>query len=145
MQEQLKKIGNKTLCPIAVIVRNGKMLMGHRHYTPDKWKKISVWTVPGGRCDDGEKVEDTLRREVQEETGITDLQILEFLGEVSGAKEGDIVPIFACNTSEEPTLMEPEKFSEWRWIDFGTYKSGGLGIFNPKARKVIIAYISRLQ
>lgn len=144
MQEQLQKIGSKELCPIAVISRDGKILMGHRHYTPDKWKKISVWTVPGGRCDEGEKIEETLRREVQEETGITDLDIVEYLGEVPGAKEGDVVPIFACKTKQDATLMEPEKFSEWKWIDFGIYKSGELGIFNPKAREVIISYISRM-
>jgi ADP-ribose pyrophosphatase YjhB (NUDIX family) len=144
MQEQLQKTGNKALCPIAIIARGGKMLMGYRHYTPNKWKKISVWTVPGGRCEDGEKIEETLRREVREETGITDLQISEYLGEVPGAKEGDTVPIFACVTKQEPILMEPEKFSEWKWIDFSVYKSGKLGIFNPKAREVIVSYISRL-
>lgn len=109
--------------------------MGHRHYTPDKWKKISVWTVPGGRCDEGEKIEETLRREVREETGITDLEIIEYLGQVSGAKDGDIVPIFACKTLQEPTLMEPEKFSEWSWKEFEEYKSGRLGISAQKFEK----------
>jgi hypothetical protein len=38
------------------------------------------------------------------------------LGKFPGAKEGDIVYGFGCRTDEEPRLMEPEKFSEWRWI-----------------------------
>lgn len=144
MEEQLQKIGSKELCPMAVITRNGKILMGYRHYTPDKWKKISVWTIPGGRCDEGEKIEETLRREVREETNITDLKIIEYLGEVLGAKKGDVVPIFVCQTEQEPTLMEPEKFSEWKWIDFDVYKSGELGVFSPRVRKVVINYISKL-
>lgn len=37
-------------------------------------------------------------------------------GDIPGAKEGDVVPVFVCTTDREPTLMEPEKFSEWRWF-----------------------------
>lgn len=33
--------------------------------------KFKVWRVPGGRAEHGEKVEETLIREMQEETGIT--------------------------------------------------------------------------
>lgn len=143
MQEQLQKIGDETFCPIAIITKDKQILMGYRHYTPDKWKKISVWTVPGGRCNNGEKIEAALRREVQEEIGVTDLKILEYLGEVPGAKEGDVLLMFACETKQDPKLMEPEKFSEWKWVDFSVYKSGELGVFNLKARTVIINYISR--
>lgn len=94
LKTQLSRIGTKAICPIAVIVRDGKILMGLRHYTPDKWKSISAWTIPGGRCDEGETIETTLRRETEEEIGVKDLEIIDFIGEVPGAKEGDIVPIF---------------------------------------------------
>jgi ADP-ribose pyrophosphatase YjhB (NUDIX family) len=144
MQEQLSKIGHELLCATAIIIRDGKILMGYRNYTPDKYKQISVWTTPGGRCNPGEKVEDALRREVLEETDINDLQIIEFLGEVDGAKNGDRVMLFACQTAQEPKLMEPEKFSQWKWIDLATYQSGELGVFNPRSRAIILQYISRL-
>lgn len=116
LQQQLSKIGGRTTCPAAVIVREGKILSGLRHYTPDKWKMVSVWTLPGGRCDDGETVEAALLREVREETGITELHIERFLGQVPGAKAGDVVPLFLCRAGQEARLMEPEKFSEWRWF-----------------------------
>ena len=93
------------------------MLIGLRNYTPDKFKKISLWTIPGGRGEDGETIEVTVRRETLEEVGIAKLEITDYLGDVPGAKEGDIVPLFIGNTDEEPKLMEPEKFSEWRWED----------------------------
>ena len=113
--EQLATHGAKTTCPAVAIIRDGKMLIGLRHYTPEKFKKISLWTVPGGRCDDGETVETALRRETVEETGIEDLKIIDYLGDVPGAKEGDVVPLFIGATDKEPRLMEPEKFSEWKW------------------------------
>ena len=116
MIEALQKVGDTTVCPAAVVIKNGKVLMGYRHYTPDKWKKISVWVFPGGRCEAGETVEAALRREIKEEAGITDVEFLSYLGELPGAKQGDIVLMFACSTLREPRLMEPEKFSEWRWF-----------------------------
>jgi len=144
MEEQLSRAGTANLCPIAVITREGRLLMGHRHYTSDKWKEISVWTIPGGRCDAGETIEETLRREVKEETDIADLQINEYLGEVPGAKESDKVVLFGCTTSQEPKLMEPQKFSEWKWIDFDVYKNGEMGVWSPNARELILAYIADL-
>lgn len=116
MQEILNTAGNQDKCPIALIIKDGKILLGHRHYTPDKWKTISVWTCPGGRCDEGESIETTLRREVKEEIAVTDLQILEYLGEFPGAQEPDVVPVFICDISEEPQNLEPHKFSEWKWF-----------------------------
>lgn len=102
---------------MALIFKNNQLLIGLRNYTPDKWKVVSVWTTPGGRSEKGETIESTLRREVEEEVGIIDLKINEFLGEFPGAKEGDLVYVFKCSTSKEPKLLEPEKFSEWRWSD----------------------------
>lgn len=139
MENQLSKIGDKTTCPVAVIVRNGKVLMGLRHYTPDKWKTISVWTIPGGRCDSGETLETTLRREVEEETGINDLEILKYLGEVPGSKSRDIVPLFICNSKQEARLIEPEKFSKWRWFSEKEYPEN---FINSVALELIKKYIA---
>lgn len=115
--EDLEKLGGITICPVVAIIRDNKILIGLRNYTPDKWKTISVWTLPGGRCDIGETIGATLFRETLEEVGISELKITNFLGEVSGAKEGDIVHVFVGTTEQEPKLLEPEKFSEWKWQD----------------------------
>lgn len=138
LKHKLLTAGAKTTCPAIAIIRDGKMLIGLRHYTPEKFKKISLWTTPGGRCDDGETIEQTLRRETAEETGITNLNILEYLNDVPGAKEGDIVPVFIGSTDEEPKLMEPEKFSEWKWCNLDDIPEN---FINPAALAIIKTHI----
>lgn len=135
LHERLKAVRGSAVCPVAIIIRDQKVLLGHRHYTPDKWKTISVWTVPGGRCDDGETIESTLRREVQEETGVSDLKILDFIAEVPGAKAGDLVPLFLCSTATEPVLKEPEKFSSWQWFGAGDFPEA---FINQDAKSFIL-------
>jgi ADP-ribose pyrophosphatase YjhB (NUDIX family) len=146
MKVKLKEMGNEYKCPIAIMMRDGKILNGYRNYTKEKWKDVSVWTVPGGRCDNGENLEETLRREVKEEVGITNFEIIDFIGETAGAKEGDILPIFFCITKEDARLMEPEKFSEWRWVEKDEFINNEeeYGGFNPIARKLIIDYLKKI-
>jgi ADP-ribose pyrophosphatase YjhB (NUDIX family) len=134
LEKYLKKIGTDKMCPVAIILKDDKLLIGLRNYTPDKWKKISVWTAPGGRCDDGETLEQTLRRETSEEVGITDLKITNYLGTIPGAKEGDVVFAFEAETNQEPKLMEPEKFSEWKWCKLSEIPDN---FINPPTLKLI--------
>src|SRR5258706_1423356 len=132
--KNLDQKGDGILCPMAVIVRDGKRLVGLRNYTPDKWKAISVGTVPGGRSETGETIGETLVREAAEEVGITDLKIKKFLGKIPGAKSPDVVLIFKCETSQEAKLMEPEKFSEWKWFSADQIPEN---FINPKALPII--------
>jgi len=115
--KELDIIGNNLMCPVVALIDDNKLLIGLRHYTSDKWQVVSVWTLPGGRCDEGETLRTTLEREVVEEIGITNFQISKFLGVVPGAKKGDVVYTFVGETKQKPKLMEPEKFSEWTWVD----------------------------
>src|SRR3990167_10603777 len=140
----LSQIGHYTLCTSAIIVRDRKVLLGLRNYTPDKWKFISVWTTPGGRSEEGETLEVALRREVQEEVGITNLDILEFIAQTPGAKEGDMLYIFFCRSEQEPQLMEPEKFSEWRWVPIEEYLQGEpWSTMNPTSHEAISIFLRK--
>ncbi len=137
----LLTVGTAKDCPVAIFIRDGRMLVGLRHYTPEKWKAISVWTVPGGRCEsNGETLEETLRREVREEIGVTDFRILEYIGTVPGAMEGDTVHLVGAETHQEPRNCEEEKFSEWKWISLDEMPEN---FINPPALEVINAYWTR--
>jgi ADP-ribose pyrophosphatase YjhB (NUDIX family) len=130
----LQKISTKGDIVVCFFFRDNKLLIGLRNYKANEWKAISVWTVPGGHCEEGETFDDSLKREVLEEIGVNDLVISEYLGVVAGAKEGDTVYVFKAETKQEPRLMEPENFSEWRWsllTDIPT------NFINPEALKLI--------
>lgn len=135
---ELQHLGSSVMCPSIAIVRQGKMLIGLRHYTADKWKDADIWTVPGGRCEDGEKIESALRREIAEEVGMKNVQITRFLGVMDGAKEGDTLYLFLGTTDEEPTLMEPEKFSAWKWVDLASIPEN---FIHPGALQIIRAAV----
>lgn len=83
---------------------------------------------------------ETLLREIEEETGITDTNVLEVLGEMPGAKEGDIVHLFLCETAQDARLMEPKKFSEWKWAPLSEMPES---FINPAAFALVAHHCSQ--
>jgi len=100
------------LCIFALIVKDNHILMGLREYIKGK----PVWTYPGGRGEIDETLIATLKREVSEETGINDICPIRVIGQKNGVKSGDKVYFIECSTNQNPILMEPEKFLEWKWF-----------------------------
>jgi len=134
LEGKLREVGNKNACPMAIMYSQGKILTGLRNYKAD----CSVWTIPGGRCEIGETLKQTLRREVFEEVGITEFEIVDFLTEAPGISDGDVLQIFFCTTNQEAKLMEPQKFSCWKWLPVEEYVTNEKYCgFNQPARKII--------
>jgi len=71
----MKKYSGKTATAI-IPFRPDKILLIKRDTIPFK----GYWALPGGRMDPGETVEQTVVREVKEETGL-DVEIIRALGE----------------------------------------------------------------
>ncbi len=79
------------------------------------------WQAVGGRLEKGEKLEDGLRREAREETGITDLQIGKVIhvDEWFAKPEGElkhIVALFFLCTTTSATIVLSDEHQEYTWV-----------------------------
>ncbi|BAW98381.1 hypothetical protein [Vibrio phage pTD1] len=95
--------------------------------------KIGGYTVPSGKLEDGETLEEGLRRELLEEIGVSDLTILgeyhhwfnnyTFLGDVEQT-------IFAVELHEEPRNMEPDRHPFLGWMSPDEIRASGKHLSN---------------
>ena len=112
--ERAQLRGHQVICS-AFIEKNGKFLMV-------MCPRFKVWRVPGGRTEHGEKLEDTLIREMKEETGII-FKNPTFVGfgqdqqfHVKAQKETSrLIMFFHVKTNQEPKL-DPEEAEEHKWV-----------------------------
>lgn len=84
--------------------------------------RFQVWRVPGGRAEHGERIEETLLREMKEETGITFTNPT-YLGfgqdqqfhVRNHVETSRLIMFFHVTTDEEPTL-DPDEAMDHRWV-----------------------------
>ena len=120
MPESIKKIG---VGFGVLFLRDGKVLLGHRHSDPAKADSAlhgeGAWTMPGGKLDFGESFEAGAKREVKEETGM-DLKQCKAIC-INNDREADAhfitVGLQALKWAGESRVMEPDEITEWRWFD----------------------------
>lgn len=100
----------------AAIVRDGKVLLIRRARPPE----AGHWSLPGGKVDLWEKVEDTVRREIAEEVGVTlgPLSLLCVVDHIQPEEDAHwVAPTFLAETFEgEPAVLEPEKHTGLDWF-----------------------------
>jgi 8-oxo-dGTP pyrophosphatase MutT (NUDIX family) len=99
------------------------------------------WDFPKGLCEDGETPLQAARREVGEETGISDLQFDwgERFTETGPYNQGKVARYFLARTGQESVelgisleLGRPEHH-EYRWMDFDR----AYDIASPRVRLVV--------
>lgn len=114
MQEILTTtVDKENICAVIFLYREDKILLGCRQYSEG-----DRWTAPGGKCILGETIEHCVRRELLEETGISNCTIDAFLGTVPGGRDpNNILYVYSGVTNQEAILSEPDKFSEWKWCE----------------------------
>jgi 8-oxo-dGTP diphosphatase len=103
----------------AAIVRDGRILLLERLREPE----AGSWGIPGGKVDWMERLEDAVRRETREETGL-ELGPVELLCVVDHFEERLqqhwISPVYLAETSRgEPVLREPDKHGGLQWFPLG--------------------------
>jgi ADP-ribose pyrophosphatase YjhB (NUDIX family) len=120
----------------AVIVRDGRALVVRRGHEPRKGE----WSLPGGAVELGEPLEDAVRREMKEETGL-DVEvgaILEVFDRIHRDADGRIryhfvIVDYACTSSEGDAVAGSDAEAV-AWITED--EIDGYGI-NPHAARVI--------
>src|SRR5205814_1551058 len=72
----------------AVILReiNGELKIALAQRGERASKPRKVWAVPKGHVEEGETIEQTVHREIFEETGLTGIQLIKYLGNVGQAR-----------------------------------------------------------
>ena len=108
----------------AVIVYDGKLLIEKRKNEPGRGK----WTVPGGLVELGEKAEETVIREVKEETNlaVSRPQLIDVVDNVETDKAGDVryhyIIIDYFVKFEGGLLRAASDATELRWVAFDEVK-----------------------
>lgn len=84
------------------------------------------WDIPGGRIEKGSTVAETLKREVEDETGITQLNSIEFLTSVislhevplnKNEKAGIVLMIYTAEVPEGSQITLSPEHTEYEWIN----------------------------
>jgi ADP-ribose pyrophosphatase YjhB (NUDIX family) len=97
----------------AMIVKTGLLLFLKRKNSPAK----DQWWFPGGRIRRGENFNETLLREVKEETGL-EVEIVKFVGAYSRIfpERHDITIVFLCRWLSNSVVLNNEH-SEYRFFE----------------------------
>ncbi|MBI4085856.1 MAG: NUDIX domain-containing protein [Candidatus Liptonbacteria bacterium] len=95
------------------IATNGKLLLIQRSYGP------GMWDLPGGRIGNKETPEETVRREVEEEVGVT-LGTVKLFGEHfflrdDGIKRG-VVHCFYIEVPNENFILKSGEIAAAKWV-----------------------------
>lgn len=115
--------GHQVVCS-AFIEKNDKVLI----FMDPKFK---VWRVPGGRAEHGEKLENTLIREMEEETGIK-FENPKFLGWgqdeqykfIDELETSRLIMYFYVKLdTDEELKFDPNETEEFKWVTLDELKN----------------------
>jgi 8-oxo-dGTP pyrophosphatase MutT (NUDIX family) len=103
---------------------NNQILLLKVNLAKLKGTKEAYWDIPGGRVQQGDDVVSTLRRELKEETGITNIkQFTPFSMVLSNIRipvgDGDVGLILAaylCEAEKDSTINISDEHTEYRWF-----------------------------
>jgi ADP-ribose pyrophosphatase YjhB (NUDIX family) len=115
-------------------------------------KNSVQWLFPKGRFNEGETDEEAARREIAEETGLTDLELIDDLGEYSrpridalgNEREGSIkvIKMFLFAAVPHAPLSPTLEIEEARWV---SYRDVANVIGNDKDRAWFSSVFERVR
>ena len=122
---------------VMILNKEDKLLLGKRHEDPEKagseFHGEGTWTMPGGKMEFQEGVEEGATREVEEETGIRIHNPEVFCVNNDMVEDAHFVTfgLLVKDFEGEPQVLEPNEITEWRWFDLDDLPHP---IFFPSAR-----------
>ncbi len=102
------------------------------------------WQAVGGRLEKGEKLEDGLRRETKEETGIVDLDVGgvihvdEWLAKPEGEPKHIVALFFACSTKTSKITLSDEH-QQYAWVSPKQLSQYGNSLHDEIRKAIVIA------
>lgn len=99
-------VGVKAVC----LNERGQALVLEHHFQPSDRR----WGLPGGLVGDEAGLEDNLRREIREETGL-EVEIVAPLRNVRARRL--ITLIYLCRVAGEPRRLQSSEVGAWQWCD----------------------------
>lgn len=123
MKEDIFHLGIKAL------IRNneGKILLLKVNKAVLKgYNGTEYWDIPGGRIHKNSTPEETLRREVEEETGITHTENINSVSMVlsniripldNAESAGLILSVYSCSMGETESIRLSEEHTEYAWFE----------------------------
>ncbi|MCW1296687.1 MAG: NUDIX hydrolase [Candidatus Parvarchaeota archaeon] len=97
------------------LIKENKVLIIHR----SRNTRVDVWEFPGGKLEFGESIEEAVKREVMEETGLkVKIKNLLATGIYYVRGEQHIVIVYVCEPVSNEIKLEEENFSAYKWATY---------------------------
>ena len=112
-----------------------KILIGKRENDPDV-PQLS-WCFPGGRPEYGEKLEDAVKREIKEETGL-DVESLGSIHSKVYPEKKDFLAIYYLCEMTEGELQAGDNFIELKWVKPEELEEHFTTSFSDKLKEYIL-------
>lgn len=103
---------------------NGDILLLQVNVKKLSGNASAYWDLPGGRVQKGDTINDTLRREVEEEIGISDITDIQQIGmvlsniriPVDDDTVGLILGVYRCSIREECSVTLSDEHTDYGWF-----------------------------